>query len=349
MTQEVIVKPTAWRLDQLWNAVAFRENKPLIARDYIYASEIGAPYIDRFYKMKAVKYTNPPNNRSLRKFLSGNIWEHVVKQILIACGVYKHEEVKVDATPYKNCLSVHGRLDFKAGGYVDERLACVMVSELNLPDFLQKIAEKIIASLAGGFLEEKILELKAVSTFAMDMVERSRSAIPQHTLQAYHYQRNGKIPAEICYVCKDDCRMAQFGIDAAAAEILYKEDIKQMSYYYKKNEVPPPAPLSKFDITLGKFSKNLGVEYSPYLTMVYGFKDPDEYRDNVKFIDKWNRTLTRAALVKMGAKTPTGKPIAITTKNIEVMQEINKSGFRFDECLKCKLAVGLLDDEENAE
>src|SRR5260221_285194 len=121
---EVIIKPTNWNLAQLWNEVAYKDNRPLQKRDYIYASEIGAPYIDRFYKMKAIPYTNPPNNRSLRKFLAGNIWEHIVRQILVACGVYKHEEVKIDAIPYEGMLSVHGRLDFKAGGYVDEQLAC---------------------------------------------------------------------------------------------------------------------------------------------------------------------------------------------------------------------------------
>lgn len=339
-------KSTNWNLAQLWNEVAYKDNRPMVARDYIYASEIGHPYIDRFYKMKAVPYTNPPNNRSLRKFLAGNIWEHVVKQILVSCGVYKHEEVKVDAIPYPKMLSVHGRLDFKAGGYIDTVLALENVSQLQLPDFLYKIATRIIESLSGALLEEKILELKAVSTFAMDMVERRKCAIPQHTLQAYHYQKNGLIKAEVCYVCKDDCRMAQFGIDAEASEILYKQDITEMTHYFKKNKVPPLSPLAKFDTLLGKFGKNLGVEYSPYLTMVYGFKTPDEYRDSVKFVEKWNRALTRFALSESGATTPTGKPIVITPKNIDVKNEIIKAGYKFDECLSCKVAAGIVEEED---
>lgn len=337
--------PTPWNLAQLWNQVSYKENRPLIPRDYIYASEIGSPYIDRYYKMKAVPFTNPPNARSLRKFLAGNIWEYVVKQILVACGVYKQEEIKVDVLPYPSLLSVHGRLDFKAGGYIDREEAILNVSLLNLPDFLHKIAQRIIESLAGATLEYKILELKAVSTFAMDMVERRRCAIPQHSLQAYHYQKHSKIKAEVSYICKDDSRMAQFPLDKKECEKLYKKDIEEMTHYFTKNKLPPPAPLAKFDISIGAFSKNLGVEYSPYLTKIYGFKTPEEYRNAIKFTLRWNRALTRYALAETGKLTPTGKKIEITANNKAVREEIKKAGYNFEECLKCKIAAGISDEE----
>lgn len=228
MAKKANIIKVDWSLAALWNEVAFKDNRPMVPRDYIYASEIGAPYIDRFYKMKATPYTNPPNNRSLRKFLAGNVWEHIVKQILVSCGVFKHEEVKVDATPYEGMLSVHGRLDFISGGYIDKDIAYANIALLNLPDFLHKIAERIIEKLAGGTLEHKILELKAVSSFAMDMIERKRCAMPQHSLQGYHYQKNKKIKAEVAYICKDDCRMAQFSLDKKECERLYMGDITEI-------------------------------------------------------------------------------------------------------------------------
>lgn len=339
------IEKVDWNFAQLWNEVAFKENRPMVKRDYIYASEIGSPFVDRFLKMKATPYTNPPNNRSLRKFLAGNIWEHVVKQILVACGVYRHEEVKIDATPYAGCLDVHGRLDFIAGGYIDAEEARARVELLALPDFLVKIAHRIIEGLAGGHLKEKILELKAVSTFAMDMVERRDAAIPNHTLQGYHYQKNGKYPASICYICKDDSRMAQFDINKKETEPLYKADIEQMTDHFRSGKRPELAPLAVFDYTQAKFSKNLGVEYSPYLTMLYKFKDPDEYRQAVKFVDKWNRGLARFVLAATGATTPTGKPITITPKNLEVKAEIIKAGYNFDEVLAARIEFGAGEDE----
>ncbi len=299
---------------------------------------------DRFCKMNEVPYTNPPNNRSLRKFLAGNIWEYTTKQILIACGVYRQEEIKIDAAPYSDCLEVHGRCDFISGGYVDEETAVRHVSELNLPDFLVTVAHKIIDAYSGKTLIEKILELKAVSTFAMDKVERSNGAMPNHTLQGYHYQKNGGIQAAIAYICKDDCRMAQFDVKADTAEPIYRKDLEQITYYYNKNVKPPLDPLAKFDETLGRFSKNLAVEYSPYLSH-YGFNNPDEYRESVGYIDKWNRALNRFVLCETGVKTPTGKPMILSPKNKEVRAEIEHAGYDFDSLLECKIRLGAVEEE----
>lgn len=332
-------KPVAWSLSQIWNEAAIKEDKPLVKRDYVYASEVGMPFYDRYLKMNAIKYTNPPNSRSLRKFLAGNIWEHTTKQILVACGVYRHEEIKIDAQPYKDTLSVHGRCDFIAGGYIDTDISMKRLNELVLPDYLHVVGKKIIEVLGGATLQEIILELKSCSTFAMDKVERSKMAMPNHQMQAYHYQKNGKMQASIAYICKDDCRMAQFDVNEKIAEPLYRADLEQITKYFKKKKQPPKDPLAIFDEVLGKFSKNLGVEYSPYLSH-YGFKTPEEFRDAVKFVDKWNRTLNRFVLAETGCKTPTGKPITITPKNKEIEKEIEKAGYHFASLLECKIRIG---------
>ncbi len=338
-------KAINWGLAQIWNEAAMKENRPLVKRDYVYASEIGMPFYDRYLKMKAVPYTTPPNNRSLRKFLAGNIWEYTVKQILVSCGVYKHEEVKVDAQPYSDCLDVHGRCDFIAGGLIDGELAMINVAKLALPDYLFVVAEKIISALEGKTLVEKILELKAVSTFAMDKVERMGAPMPNHSLQGYHYQKNGKIPADVAYICKDDCRMAQFSIVEEQSEPIYRKDLQLMTEYFSKKKPPPKDPLLKFDEVFGKFTKNLSVEYSPYLTH-YGFETPDDYRQNVNYIEKWNRALNRFVLAETGAKTPTGKPIVITSKNIDMKNEIVKAGYDFNSLIDCKIRIGAEVEEE---
>jgi hypothetical protein len=335
-----------WSLAQLWNSVAFKPQRELQKRDYVYASEIGTPFYDRYLKMKAVPYTNPPNNRSLRKFLAGNLIEFVTKQILVCAGVYRHDEVKVDAVPYSDCLPVHGRLDFLAGGEVNEEAAYLRLKDSNLPDYLFSIGDKIIEALAGKTLTEKILELKAVSTFAFDKVERMGEPIPNHALQAYHYKKHKKIGADIVYICKDDCRMAQFSIIDHHTEPIYRNDLLQMTEYFKKRKPPPLAPLVTFDTMLGKFSKNLQVEYSPYLSH-YGFKDPDEYRSSVSYVDGWNRVLNRYVLAETGQTTKSGKPISITPKNKETRTTIEKAGYNFAEILQCKINLGAdADDEE---
>lgn len=338
-------KTVNWNLAQVWNRVAIKDNFDIKPRDYVYASEIGMPFYDRWHKMKGTKYTNPPNDRSLRKFLAGNLWEDVVRQVLIACGILKHEEVKIDGNPYPDTLGVHGRCDFIAGGYIDKDEAIFKLKEFSFNENLLKIGLGIIEEIGGSTLAKKIIELKAVSTFAMDKVERMGAAIPNHGMQGTHYAICGDIPTDVAYVCKDDCRLAQFPIILEVMEPLYREDLLQMTEYYKKKKPPPLAPLASFDFTLGKFSKNLGVEYSPYL-LHYGFETPDHYRQSVAFVEKWNRALTRFALAETGGKTPTGKPIAVTPKNNEVKAEIIKAGYKFEDLLKCKVELGATDEEE---
>jgi len=340
------LKAVDWSLAQVWNAVAMKPDRPLEKRNYVYASELGKPYYDRILKMNAVKFTTPPNDRSRRKFLAGNLFEYLVKQILISAGIYKRDEVKIDASPYPDTLDVHGRCDFSTvNGFIDQGEAVNNLAALALPEYLYEIGKKLIKSLEGVYLKEKILELKSVSTFAMDKVEKSKVAIPGHSLQAYHYQKNGKIPAEICYCCRDDMRMAEFGLDVRASEAIYRADLEKITYYYKKKKTPPREPLCLFDDTLGRFSKNFGIEYSVYLTH-YGFKSPDEYRQAVSFIEKWNRALNRFVLAETGAKTPTGKPIIITSKNNDIKTEITKAGHDFKKIIALKIELGEIIEEE---
>jgi len=343
------MKSVYWNLTDAWNAAAIKENKPLQPRPYIYASEIGGAKIDRWLKQKAIPYTNPPNDRSLRKFFAGNCWEYIVKQVLLICGLYHAEEIKVDCTPYENMLEVHGRLDFICGGYVDKAEALAKLKEHHLPEILHGLAEKVIDSFAGQTLEKKILEIKSVSMFVFDYLEKRRKPLEYHVGQAYHYQRNTEYKAEIAYISKDTMLMHQFGIDAEIAEAAYKQDIVQMSYYYMKDEQPPLEPLSGFDASVGKFSKNLKVEYSPYLTMLYGYKSPDEYRRSIEpTVLRWNNALTRYAKIERGDLTPTGKDMKLTDQNKEVRKEIIASGYDFSELLEIKMSF-MNDTDEEAE
>lgn len=341
-------KQQDWSLAKIWNEVALKPDRPLVKRDYVYASEIGGPMIDRFLKMKAVPYTNPPNDRSRRKFLCGNLFEYMVKQILIASGVYERDEVKCDTEPYKDTLGVHGRMDFKTiEGYIDVARAFDRLNTLSLPAETLPIGKAIIESLDGVNLKGKILELKSVSSFAMDRVEAMHKPIGHHTLQAFHYQRGAGMPAEICYCCRDDLRMQQFKVKEEESEPLYRKDLVTITEYFRKNKKPPLELPIKFDPILCKFSKNFGIEWSPYLTILYGFATPEEYRNSVNHVEKWNRVLARYALAETGGQTATGKKIEITAKNKEIRVEIEKAGHLFKDMLELKIKTGAIEELES--
>jgi len=331
-------KTEQWYLAPFWNAVALKEDRPLVKRDYAYASEIGGAMIDRYLKMCAVTPTNPPNDRSLRKFWSGAVWEYVVKTVLFAAGIYKAEEVVANGEPYSDCLPVHGRLDFIAGGYIDKEECFFRMQNTPLPDFLQPIADKFIDNLAGRNLEKRILEIKSVAMYTLEYVEKRKSALNGHVCQSYHYKRFGGLPASVAYISKDTALMAEF-MTTEAAEPIYREDLVQITHYFTKREMPPPEPLLMYDPAVCTFRKNvIGVEYSNYLTMLYGFKSPDEYRRAIEpTIKRWNTALESFAIVSTGGLTEKGNAKKVTPLQAESAKEIQASGFDFKDLVQEKI------------
>ncbi len=63
----------------IWNSAIERKDRPIEARQRLFASELGGSMIDRWHKLKGTPYTNPPNSRSMRKFMAGDIWEWIIK------------------------------------------------------------------------------------------------------------------------------------------------------------------------------------------------------------------------------------------------------------------------------
>lgn len=330
------------KLDRIWNEVAYKENRPLVKRGYCYASEIGGAMYDRVLKMNAVEYTNPPNTRSLRKFLAGNIWEYVVKQVLLASGVFKKEEVKCDSVPYEGLVAVHGRFDFHVGGAIDIDHALHELKNMNAPEYLYILGEKIIYGLKGVEFEESIFELKSCSSFAMDKLERTNAPLYNNESQAYYYKRSTKKDAQLCYICKDDNRMKQFSIGDCERQL--HQDLKTISEYLGNGETPPLEPIVKWSESDAKFEKNFNVEYSPYLSH-YGFDTPDDYRGAVSYIESWNRVVLRFAMAEYGYKDAKGNIPKITEKNKEVRREIESKGYNFNDIIEARKKAGL--EEEN--
>jgi hypothetical protein len=337
-----------WKLAPIWNQSAMKSNRPLKPRNYIYASEVGYPFCDRFLKMKGEPYTNPPNARSLRKFFAGNVWEYIVKLVLLKAGIYHQDEVTLNLTPYKGLLDVHGRCDFIAGGLVDmERCKFILEKELLMPDFMAESFSNVFSEWDGKMLEEKIMELKAVSSYAIKIAEVRGYVSPSHMLQAFHYKKAKKLPASVVNICKDDSTMIESEV-TDDLEKLYKADIKTMTEIYNSGKMPAIEPLIQFDEDLGKFSRNFRVEYSPYLTKLYGFETPDDYRNNVTYAERWNSALTRFAKSELGHTTPTGKPINLTPLNNEMKADIIKAGYDFKKILATKvylLEAGVTEEE----
>lgn len=313
-----------WSFAGIWNqSLDDKAERPLIKRDRIWATELGGAYVDRWLKMNAVKPSNPPNPRSMRKFEAGNIWESIIAFVLTRAGILQdsQEYIKVQLP---GMLEVSGKLDFTAGGKPDYDKAKALISKEFewLPEFVLRATWNIVDNLSKQYpngLESIILECKSSSSFMFDNYEARMKADPKHELQLFHYLFGKKMPeGHVVYVCKDDARLCEIPIrNPSYLEDVYKADIKAMTECFKSPERPPNEPLIVWKDNFLKFAVNWKVEYSNYLTMLYGYKTPAEFNDSVSpTVERWNRVLGRIKDEK-----------PLTDNNKEALSEITQSGF----------------------
>jgi len=318
-----------WGLAEIWNnSLLDKEERELTKRDNLWASELGKAPIDLWLKMRGVKPTNPPNARSLRKFEAGNVFEWIISLILKRAGILK-ESQRWSSYQYDGLLKVTGKADFIAGGKPDIEQWKKSIEILDLPDIFLRAGERIVKYFSEKYpngLDEIPLEIKSVSAFMFEALEKRGISSKIHRLQVFHYLKSENRPiANLVYICRDDLRMMEFAIEnPSSVENEYKQAIENISKYHLSNEQPPLEKPIKFDDDIGKFSKNFNVAYSGYLTMLYGFKDQKEFDDKyIPIVGRWNRVMAR---IKSGKD--------ITPKNSSVLDEIKIEGFNLDEITK---------------
>lgn len=305
-----------WAFSTVWNqSLSVRPERPLRARDYVWASEIGSPLIDRYLKMKAVEQTNPPNKRSLRKFTAGHIFEWICALVLRRAGILIETQTKI-SYQYPGLLKTVGKIDFLAGGQPDWERARREVSSLGLPEILMNASLAIVDSLELQFgndpLKVIVIEIKSCSAFMFNIYEATGKPAIHHVGQTFHYLKGLDLSeGHIVYISRDDCRLLEFPIyNPSDAETVYERDITQITSHVMLDTRPDRERQILFDPDRFRFKKNWGVEYSPYLTMLYGHKTPEAYRQTVdKPIASFNRVFSRCVV---GQK--------MTTKNMGVIK-----------------------------
>ena len=301
-----------WYLSSVWDE-AFNNSveRPVIARDYLYASQLGTSFIDCYHALKGVKPTNLPTLNANRKMESGKVWESVLYMTLKRAGILKSSQEKIDFST-DGMIEVHGKCDFIAGGKVDIQQALEFAeqtdfffTELQMPDIYKEIATRMVDFIKSlesesGIVElaEYVIECKSVSAFVFDLVEAKREPSPYHKFQIFHYLKGLNLAkGKIIYINRDDARMLELTVyndEKTYSE--YKTWLKCFDYCWQNNEEPPKEPTITFNAETQKFYKNtVGVEWSRYLTMLYGYESPTQYRDAITpMVTKINYAFTRA-------------------------------------------------------
>lgn len=285
----------SWSFAQIWNSALDVDNqREYVPRDYVWASELGRGYYDRYWKMKGRKPTTPPNVRARRKFEGGNLTEWIMQQVLARAGILQSSQDHIVFD--EGAIKVTGRCDFTAGGQVLPLDAADIVG----PDTFAAIASTTIDRLMDKYpdgLREVGIELKSCSGIMFDRYEASPGY--HHALQAYHYAHKTERPYLLVYISRDDLRVCEWLImpDDQKWGELYMADLEAMAKVFALPEDQvQKEPLLLFENE--KFKKNFEVEYSSYLTD-YGFERPDEYADAAKVAVRLNNVIKR---IVAGAK-----------------------------------------------
>lgn len=363
-----------WSLASVWNTTLDTpDDRPYIPRNYCYASEIGSSFVDRYLKMYGVKMSNPPNTRSRRKFQAGNSWEFILGMVLISAGMLKKKQMRIEGQ-FKGMLRVSGRLDYVVGSpdSWDEAKANIQKVKdglellgLDVPPFFYRAIDNFVDLYKGQKLIDVIAEMKALSSFMMEKLQKTGQPLYHHAMQIFHYvywNEDGIDIGKLFYTGKDDCLMEEFDVQNDERLLkMYKDDIKQMTKYYNagfdpknpKKFMPPLEPLVLFEEGLWKFSKNWAVEYSNFLTYLYVYDTPEQYRNAWQYkVSSWNSAFKRYVLSGTYQKRE-GKPdllIKVTDNNEEKRADAIKYFPNWDKLVaKAKAAGAFKKPDENEE
>lgn len=299
-TPRLYLDAPQWEFARVWNeSLTTRAERPPRPRDYVWASEIGGSMIDRYLRMTGVEQSNPPNDRSLRKFQAADIWEWIVAYVLKRAGILVESQEKL-RFQYPGLLATVGKLDHLAGGKPNWKRARKEVAAIGLPEIIQTASLAIIDQLEERYGDDPIrsvvIEVKSLSSFMFERYESTQKADPRHAGQIFHYLKAKPLPeGHIVYVCRDDCRIVELPIfNPSDVEGVYRADLEQITAFIREGTMPKKEKELLFDDVTFKFRTNWKVEYSGYLTLLYGYKAPIHYRETWdKTVASFNRTFTR--------------------------------------------------------
>jgi len=302
----------SWSIQSIWNEEVSELMRAPKERDYISFSDIGKKdYWSRYMKMTGVETTNKPSPRLMRIFQAGNEFHNLVKNVFKKAGIFINSQDELDRygniqyteiPATETTLKQYGMYDILVGGKPDLDKALRWIEESDLSFFAKEKAEKIARLAQEKFkdgLKKYLYEVKSINSNAFwSKKQYLYDAYSHHRHQAYGYlmgnrEKEGVEEARLLYISKDDLTLAEFPIllnDIKLRES-YKEDVERMSYYILNKIEPPKPPYVIYDphkkysfqhnkikhTVRGCYTHNWEVGWSPYLTLMTGFKNEDEF------------------------------------------------------------------------
>ena len=300
-----------WNLSSIWNTqLTFgRENRELKKRDYIWASEIGKNYYERWLKMNAIKPDFDFPERVLRKFEAGNFFERIVGFVLVSAGIMIYDNKPYEVLADESHLRVSVRPDFIAGGKPNWEEAKEKISEetlFKLMPNLSRIAEKLIEEFSRKYpdgLKRTVLEIKSINSMVFwAKKDYLQEAYPAHMMQCFTGMKaTGIEDGKLLYISKDDLTTEEFSLSLKSESLneKWEEDVKGLTKYVKDGIEPPkpenvifdPRKKLSFQYKTNKYKlegcyvDNYEIAWSNYITKITGIKGKTQAEVCVKWKD----------------------------------------------------------------
>lgn len=306
-----------WSIENIWNNLV-TEVRTIEPRNYIRASELGRPFLDRYLAMKGVKPTNKFSPRILRVFDAGNIFEtEVMLRMFKLLGIFinTYKEIYIKRGSY---LPVIGHHDPKVGGKINRTQALININNDSISPWLKLRATALLEALIKEYpMGMRVLttEIKTVNSrafFAPKNADKETGffkGYPWHKLQLWTYLQTGDNDGRLFYISKDDLTLKETNLrkDDKEVEELWRQDVGKMSRYYLKNIEPPPEKNIIFNEDKREYQLNFKISWSSYFTKLTGFT----------VVEDWEKKMY-PQLKKMNTKKCSNcdKPFQLSTLNL---------------------------------
>lgn len=313
--------PYDWSLTSIWNDLITYERTPK-PRNYIRASELGRPFLDRYYTMKGIPFSNPFSPRINRVLYTGKVFEKMLEDMFKMLGLFisSQDEVKLELP---GLLPVIGHHDPMVGGEINVDLieSNINNQRLNsLIDFLQKVipdeslfteykdllqefmvpdwwahrvkffAEQLAEKYPHG-LKPLLTEIKTINSHAFwspkykDGHTKMFSGYDHHKLQLWTYLNAlGHEEGRIFYMSKDDMMILETPVyrDDKLLEQKWKEDVEKFTAFWNAGKEPPHEPFIEYDPIRDTWMQNWKIARSNYFTKITGFNEVKEWEGSLK-------------------------------------------------------------------
>ncbi len=277
-----------WSIIGIWEDVinSHLDDIKYRPRNYIYSSELGKPFRDRFFAMKGIHPTNPFGARVERLFLEGESKEKEMMKIFEMVGLLKGYQIGIKLPEDSEHLEVRGRIDILAGGEINKEEKIQELSnqiedlEKN-PDngatdlIIRKSALKFLKSSPSSNFKDLVYEVKSLNSKAFWRLSKSvGKPYIHHELQLWTYLKAKNIEeGRLLYISRDDGSLfeAPVFLNDKRLENIYEEDVKTMTRYFREDKIPPCEPWIVED-EYHRLVNNWKLARSPYLTKITGLK-----------------------------------------------------------------------------